>query len=384
MCIKGSRCAGDTRGLCDVAVSEYHGAWPGGADIDPVDNTQAALDVARFTPAEIDYLTSSAGRVLSAQQAVEAARADVLAAQHAFTEASAGYNAERLATADALSSARDTYQAATSEALSAQDDLMEHTVRLYAQTTGEDPYFMRRELETHYGIGPVASYDRGVGAGETTLGYAPPGPLPTDPAVVEAAKNDEQYAQAYARAQAATSAVHTANAHYYEASQRHSDAVRNEPQAMRDASDQWVIASSNQEGKDRELLDAQQQNSFARAQVESGVGPRASRKALSDLRTEDVVTNPDGTTNVWVYRKPDADNPHGSFTRVVAVAGDDVCGLVTEDGHVLTASTTERWHGRQMNPERHDFTVVLTDPQPGATRAVTDTGRPRPFHVINR
>ena len=380
---RGTRCAGDTRDVCNVAVADYRGAYPSGPGVDPVDGAQAAIDAAKFSPAEIDHLTASGANVLSAQQELEAARAKVAEGQRALTDASHDYNRERQATANALSDARASYRNASSEALAAQDALMEHTIRVYSETTGQDASYMRRELESHYDISYLLPGNRDASGADTSLGHAPPAPLPSDREAVEAAKRDTQFSQAYARAQVAATQARAAQAHYAEQGQRHGEAIRNRPAPMREAETALVVADDHMTTKERELHVAQIENTFTRAQVESGVGSVATRKALSEVRPDDVMINPDGSTNAWVYRKPDGEHPDGSFTPVVAVAGDNVRGLVTADGHVLTATTKELWTGRRLADQRNDFTVALTPPRPGATPAITSAARPAPFHVIS-
>jgi hypothetical protein len=119
-----------------------------------------------------------------------------------------------------------------------------------------------------------------------------------------------------------------------------------------------------------------------RAQIGAGAGVRVDAVSL-DKVTDEIVRQPDGSINAYVYRAPAPGFPHGRYLRATGVTTVHGMGaanaLVLEDGSTVHASATASPSRRGTTLTRHvPGGVIVTPAQPGArplrTEAVPTAG----------
>jgi hypothetical protein len=116
---------------------------------------------------------------------------------------------------------------------------------------------------------------------------------------------------------------------------------------------------------------AQADAHLLRARIGAGMGTDGGESLpLSRVRDE-VVRNPDGTTNAFVYREPSPGFPHGRMAAVVDVSTvrgwSAANALVLEDGTTISASE-HYYRGRSgAQVDRRNERIHLMPAQDGAT-----------------
>lgn len=109
-----------------------------------------------------------------------------------------------------------------------------------------------------------------------------------------------------------------------------------------------------------------------RARVGSGLGPEPISVVAMQRVGDEIVRNPDGTTNAYVYNEPSDGFPHGRYIPAVGVTEVHGMGpanaLVLENGHKAWVhghyARTTRGAGETQSGYRK---VVIVPGQPGAT-----------------
>lgn len=140
---------------------------------------------------------------------------------------------------------------------------------------------------------------------------------------------------------------------------------------------QWTQATRDAMNAKYALEDARNAHSktvteanILKARVGAGMGPSGASVPLSRARDE-IVRNPDGTTNAYLYRAPSPGFPHGRMTAAVDVSTSHgwspANALVLEDGTTVTASEHHFRNTRGAQTARSDAQVYLAPAQEGAT-----------------
>lgn len=387
------RCAAHTGVYCEKSRQEYRQAFPSGPDITPLVQPQQST-ATRLDPAEIDLLTHAGAATLEAyEQLADAttARDRILAAQQA--ERAADLDPRMQAVTDRFHTTEHAASTTRAAARAAETALLNRTLELYQQAglSPEDTSYATRELEDLTG----RTYD--------PAGLVPMEPLP-DPSLLSdhialgdvaarasaAAGNDPAYAALYEQAVAAQDAEKTAAVENRDAARALSDVHQERFRLVQSQAGELAPYTAAVERAEAALATAQDNARYAGAQVASGVGAHGTRTALSRVGASDIVVNPDGTTNAWVYQAPAADDAHG-YGRYVPVAKvttrPDQSGayqVELADGTVLAPRTTEA-STRTGRLEQHDFdqaVVHLTAPKTGARPAIDATDRLQPFYLL--
>ena len=107
-----------------------------------------------------------------------------------------------------------------------------------------------------------------------------------------------------------------------------------------------------------------------KARVSAAMGTTGASVPLSGARDE-IVRNPDGTTNAYVYRPPTPGFPHGRMAAAVDVSTSHgwspANALVLEDGSKVSATEHHFRNTRGAQTARSDIQVYLAPAQDGAT-----------------
>jgi len=183
----------------------------------------------------------------------------------------------------------------------------------------------------------------------------------------EAAKTDERFQRANTALAQAAAAYKTAADNEQQVTARLRPAMDEQHRRAR-AVEQAQMAVTDAQTRHAQ---AAGQASMLRAQIGSGAGVQATPVNLREVRNE-IVRQPDGSTNAYVYRSPSDGFPDGRYHRVVgvtsAVSMTPANALVLDNGEkVHAAEHTYRNHrGMQNDKSGHGTRVIITAAQGGA------------------
>lgn len=126
------------------------------------------------------------------------------------------------------------------------------------------------------------------------------------------------------------------------------------------------------EDTQNDLTSAKAKAADLRARIGSGLGTMDTRTERMDRVRDDIVRNPDGTTNAYLYQPPAEGFPHGAYLRATGVI--EVHGMAPANALVLETGRKAWLHGhyarttRGAGESQSGYThVVLTPAQPGST-----------------
>lgn len=270
-----------------------------------------------------------------------------------------------------------TVAAAVEAAQTAREQVVAEATRLYVEA-GISPRFAG-----FYAADMAEAASRPVGRGRQDLiGREDLGPLrPTvvkvkangpdrdkTLAAAQAAETDEGYRAANAAMVDAITSVTAAQAHHRDTAAA-ADAAYEQMQATARSNAQRRYAVEDTTAHLSKVRDRQDD---ALARIGSGIGLAPTTILNMDTAGDEIVRNPDGSINAYVYQPPSDHFVHGRYVRAVGLTsagtGESANALVLENGD--TAYLARRYARTSRGARTHvdGFTqVVLTPAEEGAT-----------------